>query len=194
MPQTVRERQPIAVGEAPAEGTIWAQVWEHPWIGFVLSATVPGVILSVLGPFGTFGAPLLMRFAYWMPTMALGATIGALVSRGIESLAVLKGRPTTQVAALTLVMSVVMSGVAYGMGWLVFGRDAVRFGPEFVVYVLIISVLTAGLSAIIRARTTRIAIAAAPVGTAVAAAPPPLLARLPAKITTCACTRTKART
>ena len=182
MPGAIRERQAAAVGEAPMDGSIWAQVWERPWLGFLLTATVPGLILALLGPFGTFGAPLWMRFAYWLPTMAIGATSGALVTFGLERSKAFRTRPIAQVAALALSITLIMSGVAWGMGSLVFGAGAINFSVTFVFYVLLISVLTSGISAIIRARTTRIAIAAAPVRADTPRGPPPLLARLPAKL------------
>lgn len=182
MPRDLREQRGAAVGEAPMDGSIWAEVWERPWLGFALTATVPGIILALLGPFGSFGAPLWMRFAYWMPTMALGAVFGALLSFAVDRAKIFAGRPTARVGALTIGITIIMSGVAWGMGRLVFGPGAISFGPEFVLYVLVISIVTSSLSAIIRARATRIAIAAAPVQVPAARTPPSLVARLPAKI------------
>jgi hypothetical protein len=179
MPGGIRERLGSAADEAPTTATIWEQVWEHPWAGFALTATVPGILLALLGPFGSFGAPLWIRFAYWVPTMAMGATFGALLTRVIERR--FRGRPIAQFVALTLAITVVMAGVAWGMAWVVFGSNAVAFGLEFVLYVLLISVITSGISAIIRARSTRIAIAAAPIVVGPHAAPA-LAARLPAKL------------
>ena len=181
-PGAIRERQPITVGEASTAGSIWAEVWERPWLGFALTATVPGVIFALLGPFGSFGAPLWLRFAYWVPTMALGAVFGALITRGLEWSKAFKTRPIAQVVVLALSITAVMAGVAWAMGQLVFGAGAITFGPIFVFYVLVLSILTSGLSAIIRARSTRIAIAAAPVSPSAPHVPASLSARLPAKL------------
>ena len=154
-------------------------MWDHPWIGFALTATIPGVLLALLGPFGSFGAPLWVRFAYWVPTMALGASFGALVTRLIEPR--LHGRPIAQFIAVTIAITAIMSGIAWGMGLLVFGQGAVSFGATFVFYVLLISVVTSGISAIIRARLVRIAIASAPAA-ATPVVVPGLAARLTAKL------------
>lgn len=179
MPGLLREQQARASHEARTDSTIWERVWDHPWIGFALSATIPGLILALLGPFGSFGAPLWMRFAYWVPTMALGAAFGALTTRLIEWR--LHGRPVAQFVAVTVVITVIMAGVAWGMGQLVFGAGSINFGATFVFYVFVISIVTAAITAIIRARLARIAIAAAPV-TRVSEEPAVLAARLPAKL------------
>lgn len=179
MPEALREQPCPAVHEAP-NATLWERVWDHPWIGFALSATIPGVLLALLGPFGSFAAPLWMRFTYWVPTMALGAGFGAALTWVIERW--LHGRPVAQFIATIVGITVIMSCVAWGMGWLVFGPGAVSFGPVFVFYVLLISVVTSAISAIIRARLTRIAIAAAPVASTPVAVPATLSARLPARL------------
>lgn len=177
-PGDLRERQGAAVHEAPT-ATVWDRVWDHPWIGFGLSATIPGVLLALLGPFGSFGAPLWMRFAYWVPTMAMGAAIGALLTWVIDRR--LHYRPVLHFVAMVLSITVVMSGIAWGMGTLVFGPESISFSPVFVFYVFLISVVTAAISAIIRARLTRIAIASAPVVTTPTVAPT-LTSRLPMKL------------
>ena len=154
---SVREQQSSTVHEARTDATIWERVWDHPWLGFALTATIPGVLLALLGPFGSFNAPLWLRFAYWVPTMAMGAGFGALTTRLIEG--ALHRRPTAQFAATVVAITAIMAGVAWGMGQLVFGPGSVAFNSEFVFYVFLISVLTSAISAIIRARLTRIAIA-----------------------------------
>jgi DNA-binding LytR/AlgR family response regulator len=79
-------------------------------------------------------------------------------------------------------MTIAMSGVVWAMGYLVFGPGAVVFGVTFVFYVWIITVVVAMIGAILRARRTRIAYAAAPAATETAPAPASLAARLPAKL------------
>lgn len=177
-----RERQPAATREAPNADEIWAQVWERPWIGFAMSALLPGLVLSLLGPFGSFGAPVWIRFAYWMPTMALGATIGAGLSMWGERSPLFCRRPIARFLTITTAMTAAMTGVAWGMGVLVFGPGAIVFGWIFVFYVWIITLIVSVISAIIRARRVRIEVAAAPVPTALAAVPPTLTARLPDKL------------
>ena len=179
----LRERHGSATGEARVADDIWAQVWERPWLGFALTATLPGIVLSLLGPFGSFGAPVWMRFAYWMPTMALGAGIGAALSIWSERTPLFCRRPIARILVVTTAMTAAMSGVAWGMGQIVFGPGAVKFGWIFVFYVWLITMIVSVISAIIRARrTTRIDVAAAPVPAATAIIPPSLSARLPDKL------------
>jgi LytTr DNA-binding domain len=176
----IRERQCRATREARMTWTSWPEeVWERPWVGFVLSAAIPGVLLSLLGPFGSYAAPLWMRLAYWMPTMALGATVGAALTIWTDRAAVFEGRPVLRIAAMTTAMTAAMAGLAWGMAQLVFGPGSVAFTPEFVFYVWVITMIVSVISAIIRAR--RVAIAAAPVPGA-AVGQPRLSARLPVKL------------
>src|SRR6185295_12229468 len=105
----LREQRGPAAREART-ATIWERVWDHPWLGFAASATMPGVLLALLGPFGSFAAPLWMRFAYWVPTMALGAGFGAMLTWVIERR--LHGRPIAQFAATIVAITLIMSAVA----------------------------------------------------------------------------------
>ena len=175
----IREMQPPATREAPVAHDIWAEVWERPWIGFAITATLPGFVLSLLGPFGSYAAPLWMRIAYWMPTMALGATLGAGITVWAERSPLFAGKPILRTVAIVALMTAAMSGVAWGMGQLVFGPGAVNFSTLFVFYVFLITVVVSIISAIIRAR--RVAVAAAPIPAA-PAPPPTLLSRLPDKL------------
>ncbi|MCE9523871.1 MAG: LytTR family transcriptional regulator DNA-binding domain-containing protein [Alphaproteobacteria bacterium] len=178
-----RERPAPATREAPKAENIWAQVWEQPWLAFAVIAILPGFVLSLLGPFGSFAAPVWMRFAYWMPTMALAACIGAGISIWSERAPVFTARPLARYLFVTTGMTAAMTGVAWGMGTLVFGPGAIRFSPQFIFYVWLITMVVSMISAILRARRdTRIEVAAAPVLAASPALPPSLTARLPAKL------------
>lgn len=175
-----REVHPAATREAPTAESIWAQVWERPWIAFALTATLPGFALAILGPFGSFSAPLWMRLAYWVPTMALGAAIGAVLSIWSERTPLFDRRPVARVLTVTTLMTAAMTGVAYGAGVLVFGPGSMRFTATFVFYVWLITILMAVVAAILRARRTTIAAAPLPVATEI---PPPALSqRLPVKL------------
>lgn len=181
MQAAVRETQRPAAGEArTANG--WAEaVWENPWVAFAVIAILPGFVLSLLGPFGSFQAPAWMRFAYWMPTMAIAACIGAGLSIWSERTPLFDCRPILRVAVVTTLMTAAMSGVAYGIGVLVFGPGRMTYSLTFVFYVWIVTLVVAAISAILRARRTTIA--AAPVLAPVAAGgPSPLAARLPPKL------------
>jgi hypothetical protein len=178
----LRERQAVAVREAPNTASIWEQVWERPWLAFAVIAILPGLVLSLIGPFGSYSAPLGMRFAFWMPTMAIGACLGAALSMAGERLSIFCGRPALRAVAITTAMTIAMTGVVWGMGYLTFGPGRVPFGLTFVFYVWLITVVIAMISAVLRARSTRIAYAAAPVAIDAPPAPASLAARLPAKL------------
>lgn len=170
MQAEIRERPVAATGEASNADAFWAQVWERPWVAFALTATLPGFVLSLLGPFGSFAAPLWMRFAYWIPTMALGAGLGASITIWSERTSLFDRRPIARVLAVTTLMTMAMTGVAYGMGILVFGPGSIQFSLIFVFYVWLITMIVSVISAILRARRTTLA--AAPV--------PPLATAIPA--------------
>jgi hypothetical protein len=181
MQGSLRETKGPAAHEARVTSPEWAvEVWERPWLGFALSALLPGIILSLLGPFGSFAAPLWMRFAYWMPTMALGAGIGAGITIAVEQAPFFARRPFARVAAITTAMTAAMSAVAWGWGAIVFGPGAVKYTLGFVFYVWVITILVTTIVAIIRAR--RVAVASAPAPSASAGEAPPLAARLPDKL------------
>ena len=80
-------------------------------------------------------------------------------------------------------MTAAMTGVAWGMGALVFGPGAISFSPLFIFYVWLITMVVSMISAILRARRdTRIEAAATPVSGVAATRPPSLTARLPDKL------------
>lgn len=127
MQDPIRE-QPAATREARTVEAFFAEIWERPWLAVALIATVPGILLAVLGPFGSFTAPLWMRFAYWVPTMAIGAILGIWT----EQSPLFDRRPLLRIATMTTLMTIAMSFVAYAGGVLVFGPGAMRFSPIFV--------------------------------------------------------------
>lgn len=182
IPPVLRERHAAAVHEASVTATVWEQVWERPWLAFAVIAILPGFMFSLLGPFGTYSAPLEIRFAFWMPTMAIGAVVGGALSIAGEKLSFFCGRPILRAVAVTTAITAAMTGVVWSMGYLVFGPGKVPFSLTFVFYVWIITIIVAMIGAILRARRTRIAFAAAPVAVETAPAPASLAARLPAKL------------
>lgn len=121
-----------------------------------------------------------MRFAYWVPTMACGAGIGAALSIWADRSPLFDRRPFLRVAVVTTLMTVAMSVVAYGAARLVFGPDAVRFTPTFVFYVWFITVVMSFAGAVLRARRT--ATAAAPLIPPAERKTPALAQRLPLKL------------
>lgn len=176
----IREVRGAATREARDADDLWAAVWERPWLAFTLIATVPGFVLSLIGPFGSYSAPLWMRFAYWMPTMMLAACVGASLSMWSERTPLFDRRPIVRVLVVTTLMTIAMTGVAYGTGVLVFGAKAISFGITFVFYVWLITMIASAIASILRARRT--SIAAAPPPQPSAFKPAALAARLPDKL------------
>jgi hypothetical protein len=171
MQDEIREMPDAAVREA-----------RMAWLFFGLVTTVPGVILALLGPFGSFVAPLWLRLAYWVPTMAIGSVVGWFVTASLDRLSILKQRPLVLLAAKSLVMTAIMAGVAWGFGELVFGPGEVAFGAQFVFYVWLITVVMMAITTAMRERAHRISVAAIPVPAVAQPTPQSLRARLPEKL------------
>lgn len=179
MQSELRER-PQSVREAPMTGNILAEVWERPWLALALMATVPGMVLAMLGPFGSFSAPFWMRFAYWVPTMALGVGIGAGLNIWADRSPLFDRRPIARFLTVTTLMTGAMSLVAYGMGAAVFGPDRMQFTGVFVFYVWVMTLVMSLIGAILRARRTTQA--AAPLPAPADVRPTKLSQRLPVKL------------
>ena len=180
MQAEIRETPPTATREAPTEDGFLAEVLEKPWFAIALIATVPGIVLAVLGPFGSFSAPFWMRLAYWVPTMALGAGIGAGLNIWADQSPLFDRRPVARFLTVTTLMTVAMSFVAYAAGSLVFGAGQITYSPIFVFYVWLVTMVMSLVGAVLRAqRTTQ---AAAPLPAAADARPPKLIQRLPVKL------------
>lgn len=175
----LRERPP-SVHDARMTGGILAEVWERPWIAIALMATLPGIVLAMLGPFGSFSAPFWVRFAYWVPTMALGVGIGAGLNIWAEQSPLFDRRPIARFVTVTTLMTAAMSMVAYGMGTAVFGPDRMQFTAVFVFYVWVMTLVMFLVGAILRARRTTQA--AAPLPSPADIRPAKLSQRLPVKL------------
>jgi DNA-binding LytR/AlgR family response regulator len=180
MQPRIREQQPAATDEARTANSILAEIWERPWLAVALTATVPGVVLAMLGPFGSFAAPFWSRFAYWVPTMALGAGLGAALNIWAERSPLFDRKPIVRFLTVTTLMTAAMSLVAYGTGVAVFGPEQMRFTSMFVFYVWVLTLVMSGVGAILRARRT--AQAAAPLPAPIDARQPKLIQRLPVKL------------
>jgi DNA-binding LytR/AlgR family response regulator len=74
-----------------------------------------------------------------------------------------------------------MSGVAWGVGRLVFGPGAVNLGPVFVFYVWMITLVMMAVAYLVSTRQQRIVTASAPVPQTPTVVPLALLSRLPVK-------------
>lgn len=179
-PPELRERQASAIHEAPIGTRIWDTLWQRWWIGVSVVGFVPGVVLAILGPFGSFEAPFWMRLAYWVPTMMVGGVFGAGTSIWLEGVSAFDRRPLARAFVFSTLMTAIMTFVAWGVGVLVFGPEHVAFGQMFIFYVWIITIIVTAIVETMRAQ--RIAAAAAPVPKAPPAVAPTLTGRLPEKL------------
>lgn len=88
--------------------------------GFGIAAA-GGVVLALSGAFGSDGAPLWLRFAYWIPLMIAGGLWGHLCSLLVQRWIDMDERPWLAVLALTLTISGPLSVVVWFVTGLVFG-------------------------------------------------------------------------
>ncbi len=148
----------------------------------MLLATIPGIVLAVLGPFGSYEAPLWMRFAYWVPTMMAGAFAGALVSRALDRSPFFANRLVAKLAVMSTAVTIGMAGIAWGVAHLVFGAQAAALSPVFIFYVWTITIAMTAIASLTFERDKRVAAASAPASTPNVQAISALDARLPAKL------------
>ncbi len=142
-------------------------------------AAAGGVVLAVLGAFGSIDAPLWLRLAYWVPVMLVGGLWGHVCSLLIDRWIDMDEWPWLSVVALTAAITGPVSVLVWFVTGLVFD-DGVY--PLSVLPILIGPVLTvtAVMSAInvFVSRDQPVQTHAAPVGVAAARFPD----RLPLKL------------
>jgi DNA-binding LytR/AlgR family response regulator len=80
-------------------------------------AAAGGVVLALMGAFGSMGAPLWLRLAYWAPVMLVGALWGHVCSLLIDRWIDMDERPWVAVAAL----SAAITGPVAVLVWFVTG-------------------------------------------------------------------------
>lgn len=83
----------------------------------MIVASAAGVVLALMGAFGSIHAPLWVRLVYWVPVMLGGALWGHVASRIIDRWIDSDARPWLAIAALSLVIA----GPVTVMVWLVTG-------------------------------------------------------------------------
>lgn len=102
-------------GSPPGAGPLrWRPFRFDRGLGVAVGA---GALLALTGAFGTIGAPLWMRFAYWAPLILAGAVWGTVCSRMVERRVDPDERPWLTVAAL----SAAIAGPVVVLVWLVTG-------------------------------------------------------------------------
>ncbi len=146
--------------------------------GFGIAAA-GGVLLALSGAFGSAGAPLWLRFVYWIPLMIAGGIWGHLCSLLIQRWIDMDERPWLTVVALTLTISGPLSVVVWAVTGLVFNGGLMPL--EALPYMLgPVATVTAAITAInvFLARAAPVQTHAALAG----AAPARFLDRLPPKL------------
>lgn len=136
----LRERQQPAVREAQTAVEWWPKD-RNAWARLCAWMLAPGVFLAVLGPFGSFAAPFWMNLAYWVPTMGAGAIIGWIVTAWADRQSFLHGRAAVRLGLVTAIITFIMCAIVVAWGWVIYGANRPRFGPELIVYVWVVSCL-----------------------------------------------------
>lgn len=156
----LRERQAGAIGEARTASLLARLKTAGPLIGWMLA---PGVLLAIIGPFGSFGAPFAMRLLYWAPTMAVGAVLGGVAAHVLErAFPALPKRPLVFMTALSIVITLVMVFVVWGWGVVVFGeRAGIDLSLRLFLYVGVVAFAISALRTLFdRRRPAEIAVSA----------------------------------
>lgn len=83
-------------------------------------ATAAGVVLALTGAFGSGGASLWLRFAYWIPMMIVGGLWGHACSLLVQRWIDLDEKPWLAVVALTLTISGPLSVIVWAVTGFVF--------------------------------------------------------------------------
>jgi len=138
-----------------------------------------GVFLALSGAFGSAGAPLTHRLAYWIPLMVVGGlwghACGALIGRFID----VDARPWLATAALTLVITGPLTVAVWALTGLLF-EGRLRHADALIHFFAPVALITVVLSAlnVFLGRETPVETHASAPG----AAPARFLERLPPKL------------
>jgi hypothetical protein len=145
----------------------------------VSTALAAGALLAFTGAFGMTEVPLVMRMAYWLPVMLVGAVWGHVCLRLIERYIDSDRRPWWTVVALTLVISGPLSAAVWAITGLFFNEGRTLILAQLPDFFLPVTVVTGALS------TLNVFLARTPVQTHAAAAgakPARFIDRLPFKL------------
>jgi len=132
---------------------------EAPWRDAARTAAVAvavGGFLAMAGAFGSGGASLTARLAYWIPMMLLGSVWGLASARLLERFVDLDDRPWLQVAALTLLISGPLSVIVWAVTGLVFtGRVyPLEALPQLIAPVTVVTLAVSAVNVFVSPRRT----------------------------------------
>lgn len=109
--------------------------------GYAVAACA-GAFLAVAGAFGTDALPLGPRLVYWVPTMLIGAALGAVVSGLVATRAPTQSRLATW-AVITVLISGPLTLVVAGYTAIMFGQSPASLTFLFGAVVAVSAAMTA---------------------------------------------------
>jgi hypothetical protein len=98
----------------------WARELGRP----LAIALACGVLLALLGPFGSFAAPLPRRLLFWVALLLAGAVCEVLLRRALSRRPSLGSNPVVRWAFLTVAIGAPMALLSWGLGRTLFGAGA----------------------------------------------------------------------
>jgi len=144
------------------------------WLRGIGVAAAAGLFLAIAGAFGTDAAPLLLRLAYWLPLMVLGAILGGFVARFFFPPDRPPKRPWLTAVVAALAMSAPFTVFVWMASTLAFGKagSAAQL-PGLFLPVFTVALVMVSINLILESRRTT---------TPVEPARPKFLERLPPKM------------
>ncbi|MEO6215790.1 MAG: LytTR family DNA-binding domain-containing protein [Sphingomonas sp.] len=115
------------------------------------------LLMTILGPFGTAGAPLGTRLAYWTAVMAAGALMGIGASAGVRAWGVLSDHPVLEAVFISFLIALPLTATVSGLNATLFRVGAPTVQSFFTLFCSVLVVT----GAIMAVNFTRAAPAAA---------------------------------
>lgn len=117
----------------------------HDFLRGLAVAVGAGVFLALGGAFGSSGAPLLQRLAYWVPVLVAGGLWGHVCSLLVERFVDLDARPWLGAAALTAVITGPLTVLIWALTGLLF-EGRLRHADDLIHFFPPVALITAALS------------------------------------------------
>lgn len=108
-------------------------------------ALICGVVLALLGPFGSFAAPLWKRLVFWVALLAAGSICAALLQRSLSRRPRLGSNLVFRWTLLTTAIGAAMGALSWVMAQWLFGSTAPSGFAFFLVAALLIAGATTAL-------------------------------------------------
>lgn len=126
------------------------------WARSAAVALAIGGFLALSGAFGSQGAPLTARLAYWIPMMLLGSVWGLASARLLERFVDLDDRPWIQVIALTVLISGPLSVIVWAVTGLVFNGRVYPLEalPQLIAPVTVVTLAVSAINVFVSPKRT----------------------------------------